>query len=250
MNTGLTSLELLRYHRHINLPQVDIDGQQLLCDSRVLIIGVGGLGCAASQYLAASGVGQITLVDDDEISFSNLQRQVLFDTDSVGQSKVAVAADRLRRLNEGCSVKAVAQRLSDDELSSSIADANIVLDCTDNLTSREQINRLCVVHKRPLVSGAAIRFEGQLSVFDVATGSPCYACLSSQFTEPDLSCSEAGVLSPVVGVMGALQATETLKILMQLESHLLGQLLLFDAVTLSFRQFAVQKKPSCSVCGG
>ena len=245
----LSDLQLMRYSRHIMLPAFDIDGQEALWNSKVLIIGVGGLGCAVSQYLVASGVGEITLVDDDLVDKTNLQRQVLHRESSVGLNKCASAKQSLSAINSEVLINCIEQRLDEQQLNEQIANHDLVLDCTDNLETRNQLNRYCFKHKTTLVSGAAIRMEGQVSVFSMDESKACYGCLSKTFGEQVLTCSEAGILSPVVGIIGSIQATEAIKVLTGVGTSLQGKLLLLDAATMEFRQFNILKQPNCEVCG-
>lgn len=244
----VTAEQAMRYSRQLMLPQLDFRGQEALLGSKVLLIGMGGLGCAAAPYLVASGVGSITLADDDSIDSSNLQRQILYRECDVGLSKVEQAAASLRQLNSGISVNALSRRLSDSDLAAMVPEFSLVLDCTDNLTSRNAINAACVKARVPLVSGAAIRFEGQVASFSMQGDDACYHCLSQLFGEQQLTCMEAGILSPVVGIVGAMQALEAVKILAGVGAPLYGKLQLFDALTCQWRQLSLNKDPFCSVC--
>jgi adenylyltransferase/sulfurtransferase len=247
--TILTDEEILRYNRQITLRAFDFEGQEALKQSAILIIGAGGLGCAASQYLATAGVGNLTLVDDDVVERSNLQRQVLHHDDDVGRAKVNSAADSLRQLNPLIHVTAINRRLTQEELVTLIPQHHLVIDATDNVASRNQLNQLCFQFKTPLVSGAAIRMEGQLAVFRYGDDEPCYHCLSALFGEQTLSCVEAGIMAPVIGIIGAMQAVEAIKIITHYGSPFTGKVLLFDALTLSWREMRLTKQPSCPVCG-
>jgi adenylyltransferase/sulfurtransferase len=244
----LTASQAMRYSRQLMLPAMDFRGQEALLASKVLLVGMGGLGCAAAPYLVASGVGHITLVDDDTIDSSNLQRQILYRETEIGQSKALQAAASLRQLNTDIVIEAQALRLTADDLAALVPQYSLVLDCTDNLASRNAINAACVKAKVPLVSGAAIRFEGQLASFSMQGDSACYHCLSQLFGEQQLSCMEAGILSPVVGVVGVMQALEAVKILAGVGAPLYGKLQLFDGLTSQWRQFNLRKDPACSVC--
>jgi adenylyltransferase/sulfurtransferase len=247
----LSDQELLRYSRQILLAQVDIDGQLRLKNSRVLIVGLGGLGSPVALYLAAAGVGELHLADFDTVDLTNLQRQVLHDTPSVGQSKVDSALTRLQAINPEVRLVAHRSALDEDSLASAIQAVDLVLDCTDNFATREAVNAACVASRKPLVSGAAIRLEGQLSVFDPRRPeSPCYHCLYGHGSEAELTCSEAGVLGPLVGLVGSLQALEALKLLADFGQPLVGRLLLIDALGSRFRELRVKRDPGCSVCGG
>jgi molybdopterin-synthase adenylyltransferase len=244
----LTDEQLMRYSRHIMLPSIDIDGQEAIWNSRVLIIGLGGLGCAASQYLAAAGVGQLTLVDDDVVEKTNLQRQVLHIESQLGLNKTASAKLSLTQINSEISITTIDHRLDNDELTEQIVAHDLVLDCTDNLATRKQLNEVCFATKTPLVSGAAIRFEGQVSTFLMSDNTPCYECVSHIFGEQALTCSEAGILAPVVGMVGTMQATEALKVITQVGQVLSSKLLLIDAATMEFKPFSIPKNPNCRVC--
>ena len=213
MDRELSNEEMLRYNRQIVRRGFDFVGQEKLKTSRVLVVGLGGLGCAAAPYLASAGVGHLTLLDFDTVSLSNLQRQILHSHATLGQPKVESARQQLAALNPHCQLEAINARLDDAQLSALIARHDAVVDCTDNVSSREQVNRLCFQHQVPLISGAAIRMEGPLSVFTCQQGAPCYRCISRLFGEQTLSCVEAGVLAPLVGVMGPTQALETRKAL-------------------------------------
>ena len=246
----LTDEELLRYSRQILLQQVDVDGQLKLKNSRVLIVGLGGLGSPVALYLAAAGVGELHVADFDTVDLTNLQRQIVHDTGSVGQSKVDSALRRLGAINPEIKLVAHSSALDTDSLADAVAAVDLVLDCCDNFGTREAVNKACVAARKPLVSGAAIRLEGQLSVFDSRQPtSPCYHCLYGRGSDEDLTCSEAGVLGPLVGLVGSLQALEALKILAGFGEPLVGRLLLVDAMTTRFRELRVKRDPACRVCG-
>ncbi|TLP70734.1 molybdopterin-synthase adenylyltransferase MoeB [Pseudomonas nitroreducens] len=246
----LTDNELLRYSRQILLPQIDVDGQLRLKDSRVLIVGLGGLGAPVALYLAAAGVGELHLADFDTVDLTNLQRQIIHGTDSVGVGKVDSAIARLTALNPDVKLVAHRQALDADSLDAAVAGVDLVLDCCDNFGTREAVNAACVAAKKPLVSGAAIRLEGQLSVFDPRREeSPCYHCLYGHGSEAELTCSEAGVVGPLVGLVGSLQALEALKLLASFGEPLVGRLLLIDALGTRFRELRVKRDPQCAVCG-
>lgn len=245
----LSDQELFRYDRQITLQGFDIDKQQVLKNSTALIIGLGGLGCAAAAYLAASGIGKLTLNDFDTISESNLNRQILYTQQSIKQYKVEVAKQALGNINANMIIEAINQKLSDNELISLIKQHDIVIDCTDNLTSREQINRCCFIEKKPLVSGAAIRMEGLLSVFNYQDNQPCYQCLSQLFGKNQLTCIEAGVMAPLVGMFGSMQALEAIKVLTHYGKPLIGRVLMVDSMTMEFNQFTFAKQANCIVCG-
>ena len=246
----LSDAEMLRYNRQIILKQFDFEGQEALKQSSILVLGAGGLGCAASQYLATAGIGKLTLIDDDVVELSNLQRQVLHTDADVGKKKVESAAESLKLLNPHLKVETVDRRLSDDELDSLISSHTLVLDACDNVETRNQLNRLCYQAKVPLVSGAAIRMEGQISVFTYQDeNAPCYQCLSALFGSAALSCVEAGVMAPVVGMVGAAQALEAIKVIAQFGSPKEGKLLILDAMSHSWREMKLMKMPTCTVCG-
>lgn len=246
----LSDQELLRYSRQILLQHVDIDGQLKLKQSRVLIVGLGGLGSPVALYLAAAGVGELHLADFDAVDLTNLQRQIIHDTHSVGMSKVDSALIRLKAINPEVSLHAHREALDADSLAHAVSNVDLVLDCSDNFATRGAVNAACVAAGRPLVSGAAIRLEGQLSVFDPRQPqSPCYHCLYGHGSEAELTCSEAGVIGPLVGLVGSLQALEALKVLAGFGEPLVGRLLLIDALTTRFRELKVRRDPGCSVCG-
>ena len=244
----LSDPEMLRYNRQIILRGFDFDGQEKLKAGKVLVIGLGGLGCAATQYLAAAGVGHLTLVDFDTVSLSNLQRQVLHRDATIDMPKVDSAKTQLAAINPHIQIDTVNAQLDDAQLDELITHHDVILDCTDNVAIREQLNRLCLPHKKPLVSGAAIRMEGQLSVFTYEENTPCYHCLSRLFGDNNLTCVEAGVMSPLVGTIGTLEAMEAIKLLANYGKVNSGKVLLFDAMTMDFRQFRLSKDPHCEVC--
>ncbi len=241
--------QLLRYSRHMMLPEIDYAGQERLRAARVLIVGLGGLGSPVALYLAAAGVGTLVLADFDTVDLSNLQRQIAHDTASVGQLKVASAAARINAMNPDVHVRQVAQRLDLNNLAELLASVDCVCDCSDNFTLRFALNAACVQAKKPLVSGAAIRMEGQVTVFDTARAdSPCYHCLYQEEGEEALRCSENGVLAPLVGVIGSLQAAETIKLLVGFGAPLIGRLALFDLKRADFRTLRFKRDPDCAVC--
>jgi molybdopterin/thiamine biosynthesis adenylyltransferase len=245
----LTDDELLRYSRQILLAQVDVAGQLKLKASRALIVGLGGLGSPVALYLAAAGVGTLHLADFDQVDLTNLQRQVVHDTASVGSPKVESAMTRLRGLNPLITLVSHNHALSAQTLAHVVAQVDVVLDCSDNFATREAVNAACFAQGTPLVSGAAIRLEGQLSVFDPRLEtSPCYHCLYGHGSEAELTCSEAGVLGPVVGLVGSLQAMEALKLLAGFGEPLVGRLLLVDALATRFRELRLKRDPHCPVC--
>ncbi|RMO92731.1 Molybdopterin biosynthesis protein MoeB [Pseudomonas syringae pv. philadelphi] len=246
----LSDEELLRYSRQILLQHVDIDGQLRLRQSRALVVGIGGLGSPVALYLAAAGVGELHLADFDHVDLTNLQRQIIHDTHSIGLSKVDSAMVRLSAINPEITLIAHRSALDGDSLSAAVSAVDLVLDCSDNFATREAVNAACVASGTPLVSGAAIRFEGQLSVFDPRRDdSPCYHCLYGHGSEAELTCSEAGVIGPLVGLVGSLQALEALKMLAGFGEPMVGRLLLIDALTSRFRELKVKRDPACSVCG-
>ncbi len=248
MTSELTDEETLRYNRQIVLRGFDFEGQEKLKSARVLIVGVGGLGCAAAQYLAAAGTGTLTLLDFDTVSLSNLQRQILHRDERIGMAKVHSAALTLREINPHVIINPIEGLLDTSALDELISQHEIVLDCTDNVAIREQLNRQCHQQKIALVSGAAIRMEGQLSVFTYQPEEPCYRCLSRLFGENSLTCVEAGVMAPLVGIIGALQAMETIKQLTRYGKSAHSKVLLFDAMTMQFREIKLPKDPQCEVC--
>ncbi|MBY4950493.1 molybdopterin-synthase adenylyltransferase MoeB [Pantoea sp. DY-17] len=249
MSVELSDEEMLRYNRQIVLRGFDFDGQEKLKAAQVLVIGLGGLGCAAAPYLASAGVGHLTLLDFDSVSLSNLQRQILHSDAKIGVAKVASAQQQLAAINPHCQLEPINAQLDDVQLSTLIARHDAVVDCTDNVDTREQINRLCFQHKVPLISGAAIRMEGQLSVFTWQPGEPCYRCISRLFGDQVLSCVEAGVMAPLVGVVGAMQAMETLKVLTAFGQPASARLLMYDAMSAEFRSMKVAQDAHCEVCG-
>ncbi len=243
--------QLLRYSRHILLSELGVDAQERFRTSHALIVGIGGLGNPVAQFLAAAGVGTLTLIDADKVDLTNLQRQILFDTASVGRPKVAAAQTRLQAVNPDVHVVVVPERVSLGELKPRAARADIVIDCTDNFATRHAVNRACVAEARPLVSGAAIRFDGQIAVFDARDpANPCYHCLFGEGDEfEETRCATMGVFAPLVGIVGATQAAEALKILAGTGRSLAGRLLLLDALTMEWREVRVVKDPHCPVCG-
>ena len=242
--------QLLRYARHILLDELGIEGQEKFLAARALIIGAGGLGSPAAMYLASAGVGHITLVDDDVVELSNLQRQLLHTTASLGQAKVESGRRALHAFNPEITVDTIAQRLRDDALEAAVARADVVLDCSDNFATRHQINRACVHHRKPLVSGAAIRFAGQVGVFDLrGETSPCYHCLFPEADDvEEANCATMGVLAPLVGIIGSVQAAEALKLLAGIGETLTGRLLCLDALSMQWRSLNVPRDEECAVC--
>jgi molybdopterin/thiamine biosynthesis adenylyltransferase len=242
--------QLLRYSRQIMLPQVDIEGQQKLLDSHVLIIGLGGLGSPAAMYLAAAGVGRLVLNDFDAVDLSNLQRQIAHDTDNLGLSKVESAQHTVLRINPGIQIDLIGHALQGEKLESQIAASDVVLDCTDNFATRFAVNRACVLTRTPLVSGAVIRFEGQISVFTPGYGdSPCYNCLYPDQGELGETCVRNGVIAPLPGIIGSMQALEAIKLILGIGVSLRGRLLLLDALGMEWSRMHLKKNPQCPTCG-
>lgn len=246
----LNDEELLRYSRQILLKQVDIAGQLRLKNSKVLIVGLGGLGSPVALYLAAAGVGALYLADFDVLDLSNLQRQIVHDHAALDSLKVLSAQARLQGLNPQIEVHAIRDKLDTKNLPGLLQSVDLVMDCTDNFTIREQLNAACVAAGKTLISGAAIRTEGQVSVYQPSNAqSPCYHCVFGSGAEEGLTCSEAGVLGPLVGLIGSLQALEAMKIIAEFGEPLVGRLLLVDALSSRFRELKVRRDPNCAVCG-
>lgn len=244
--------QLLRYSRHILLPEIGVEGQQRIVRARTLVIGAGGLGSPAALYLASAGVGTIVLADNDTVDLTNLQRQILHTTPAIGRPKVESGRDTLGLINPDVKVVALAERLQGARLDAAVSEADVVLDCSDNFATRHAVNRACVAHRKPLVSGAGVRFDGQVSVFDLRReDAPCYACLFPEDAETEeLRCAIMGVFAPLVGIIGATQAAEALKILSGVGETLAGRLLLLDALAMEWRAIRIRKDPGCAVCGG
>jgi len=246
--------QLLRYSRHILLPQIGVDGQERLLAARALVVGAGGLGSPAALYLASAGVGTLVLADDDTVDLTNLQRQILHRTASVGLPKVDSGRNTLAEINPECRVLPLPERLAGERLEEQVAAADVVLDCSDNFATRHAINRACVKFGKPLVSGAAIRFDGQVAVFDACGGkhrtSPCYHCLfpESQDVE-EVRCATMGVFAPLTGIIGSVQAAEALKLLIGCGESLAGRLLLLDGLAMEWRSITIPHDPGCAVCG-
>jgi len=242
--------QLLRYSRHILLDEIGIEGQQLLLGATALVIGAGGLGSPAAMYLAASGLGRIVLVDDDAVELTNLQRQLMHTSERIGQAKVDSGRTALLQINPGIEVLAVRERVAGERLARLVAEASVVLDCCDNFATRHAVNRACVAHRVPLVSGAVTGFDGQLSVFDARRpDSPCYCCLfPDDGADVDAACSTMGVFAPLVGVIGAMQAAEALKLVMALGQSLAGRLLLLDGRVMEWTGLNLTRNPACPVC--
>jgi molybdopterin-synthase adenylyltransferase len=243
--------QLLRYSRHILLDEIGIEGQEKILAARALVIGAGGLGSPAAFYLASAGVGRITLVDNDTVDLTNLQRQILHTTERVGQPKAESGKQTLAHINPGIEIVALSERAENERLDELVRDATVVLDCSDNFATRHAVNRACVAARVPLVSGAAIRLDGQISVFDSRRpNAPCYACLfppDQKFEE--VQCSTMGVFAPLVGIIGTMQAAEALKLVAGVGESLAGRLLLLDARTMEWTSIKVARNNACSVCG-
>jgi adenylyltransferase/sulfurtransferase len=241
--------QLLRYSRQIMLPQIDIEGQMKLLNARVLIVGAGGLGSPAAMYLAAAGVGSITIYDDDAVDLTNLQRQIAHYTADIGTAKVISTLNTLKKINPEVEVRAVQARLEGALLAQEVAAADVVLDCSDNFSTRFAINAACVAAQKPLVSGAAIRFEGQVSVFTPGhNNSPCYNCLYQSDGEELQNCARNGVIAPITGIVGSIQALEAMKVIMAIGETLMGRLLLLDGLTMEWQTMRLKKNPRCSTC--
>ena len=243
--------QLLRYSRHILLPQVGVEGQERLLAARALVVGAGGLGSPAALYLASAGVGTIALADGDSVDLTNLQRQILHRSGSIGRLKVESGRDALAEINPGCTVIPIVERLAGGRLEDEVAAADVVLDCCDNFATRHAVNRACVKSGKPLVSGAAIRFEGQVSVFDPREPtSPCYHCLFPEGEDvEEVRCAVMGVFAPLTGIVGSTQAAEALKLLIGCGQSLAGRLLLLDGLAMEWRSIAIPRDPACKVCG-
>ena len=242
--------DLLRYSRHLLLDEIGIEGQQKLLDAAVLVVGCGGLGAAALPFLAAAGVGRLMIADDDTIDDTNLQRQTAFCEADIGQSKAEVLQGRLNALNIRTQISALNERLSEARLLELVQSVDLVLDCCDNFATRQAVNRACVAARTPLVSGAAVRFEGQIAVYRPdLPDTPCYACLFDGESANDGACAVFGVFSPLVGIIGTTQAAEALKLLMGIGANASGELLLYDALANEWQRLAFDKNPACRVCG-
>jgi molybdopterin/thiamine biosynthesis adenylyltransferase len=244
--------QLLRYSRHILLDEVGIEGQQRLIDAHVLVVGAGGLGSPVALYLAASGVGHITLADHDVVDLTNLQRQIAHSTERVGQHKVASAAQAMHALNPDVRVSALPHKLDATQLDALVPTVQVVVDCCDNFATRQAVNAACVKHQVPLVSGAAVRLDGQLAVYDARDAqSPCYACIFPPDEAPEeVRCATMGVLAPLVGIVGTMQAMETVKLITGMGSDLVGKLQMLDGRHLEWNTLRLQRNPQCPVCGG
>jgi molybdopterin-synthase adenylyltransferase len=244
--------QLLRYSRHILLPQIGVEGQAKLLDAKVLVIGAGGLGSPVALYLAASGVGRLTICDGDQVDLTNLQRQIVHRTESVGRPKADSAKATLAHINPEVEVVSIVERVDGTRLEALVAQSDVVVDASDNFPTRHAINRACVKYRKPLVSGAGIRFDGQVAVFDLRDEtSPCYACLFPEQGEADdVRCAVMGVFAPLVGIIGCMQAAEALKIIIGAGETLTGRLMLVDGLGMECRSVRLRKDPKCTVCGG
>ena len=241
--------QLLRYSRQIMLPELDVAGQQKLQDASVLIVGMGGLGCPLAMYLAAAGVGHLTIADDDTVELTNLQRQIAHGQQNIGESKVDSAAVTLQGLNPDVELTLLNTRLQGSEMELAVKNKTLVVDATDNFSTRFAINDACLKARVPLVSGAAIRMEGQVTVFDSSCDdSPCYQCLYREGDDDDASCSRNGVMAPVVGIIGSVQAMETIKLITGVGESLVGRLLLLDARSMQWRELRLRRDPQCPAC--
>ena len=247
--------QLLRYSRHILLPKIGYEGQEKLTKSHALIVGAGGLGSPVGLYLAASGVGKLTICDFDMVDLTNLQRQIIHTTQSVGINKALSAQQTIYEINPEVNVQTVQQKSTEAEFTKLAAEADVVIDCSDNFATRYALNRVCFAVKKPLVSGAAVRFEGQITVYDFRhETSPCYHCLfpdlnNSGGSDQEMRCTENGVFAPLVGMIGTTQAAEALKLLMNIGESLQGRLLLLDALSMQWRTIKLARDPKCNVCG-
>lgn len=245
----LSDQQLLRYSRQILLPELDVAGQQKLLNGRVMIVGLGGLGSPVALYLAAAGVGKLILVDDDVVDQSNLQRQIAHTEAQIDEAKVTSAAASIERINSMVAVTTLQERPGRERLAELLADVDAVVDCSDNFTTRFLLNQVCAEQRTPLVSGAAIRMEGQVTVFDFRRDdSPCYRCLYPPQADEDLSCAASGVMAPLVGVIGSVQALETIKVLTGIGTPLVGRVQFYDALHSQWREIRLQRDPGCPVC--
>ena len=243
--------QLLRYSRHLLLEEIDVAGQEKLLSSHALVIGAGGLGSAAAPYLAAAGIGHITLMDHDQVELTNLQRQIMHTEKSIGKSKVDSGKQFLQQLNAGIQIETIEAKATAALLDDLLPSVDVVLDCTDNFATRHLINASCVKHHTPLVSGSALRFDGQISVFDPRNAtSPCYACIFSPDENfEEVSCSSMGIFSPLVGIIGAMQAAQAIQVLIGFGEALIGRMLLWNARTTQIDEFKISRNTECSVCG-
>ncbi len=247
----MNDAQLLRYSRHILLDQIGIDGQERLLAAHALVVGAGGLGSPVALYLAAAGIGRITLADHDSVELTNLQRQIAHDMASLGVNKAVSAAARMKAMNPDIQVIPLQEKLAGEALAAAVSVADVVLDCSDNFPTRHAVNRACVTHRKPLVSGAAVRFDGQVAVFDLRRDDqPCYACLFPEHAQDaEMRCAEFGVFAPLVGVVGAMQALEALKLVIGIGQSLSGRFQLYDALSAEWRSLRLKKDPRCGVCG-
>ena len=247
----MTDDQLLRYSRHILLDEIGIEGQTRIINAQVLVIGAGGLGSPAALYLASAGVGRITLADSDTVDLTNLQRQILHTQERLGQQKAVSGKTALAQINPDVVVKSLTERLAGERLEALVVEADVVLDCCDNFATRHAVNRACVRHRTPLVSGAAIRFSGQLSVFDSQQeNAPCYHCLFPEGEDfEETRCAIMGVFAPLTGIIGAMQAAEALKLISGAGKPIVGRLLLLDGLTMEWRSVKFARNPECAVCG-
>jgi adenylyltransferase/sulfurtransferase len=246
----VTDDELLRYSRHILLPQVGVEGQERIAATRALVLGAGGLGSPAALYLASAGIGTLALADGDTVDLTNLQRQILHRTAAIGHPKVLSGAVTLAEINPDCRVLPLQERLEGGRLEEEVAAADVVLDCCDNFATRHAVNRACVRFAKPLVSGAAVRFDGQVAVFDTRRAeAPCYHCLFPEAEDvEEVRCATMGVFAPLVGIIGAMQAAEALKLVIGCGQPLAGRLLLLDGLAMEWRSITVPRDPACTVC--
>lgn len=242
--------QLLRYSRHILLNEIGVEGQAKLLSAHALVIGAGGLGSPIALYLAAAGMGQITLCDDDQVELTNLQRQIAHPTTALGKNKAESAAHSAQAINPDVQINVIAQRATGALLHNLVAGADVVLDASDNFATRHAVNRACVAQRKPLVSGAAVRFDGQVSVFDLRTDhAPCYHCLFPESDDADeMRCAENGVFSPLVGIIGSLQAAEAMKLIVGCGETLSGQLLMLNSLNMEWRSVRLKRDPGCAVC--
>ncbi len=247
----LSDQEKRRYSRHLLLSDIGESGQLRLTQSSVLIVGLGGLGSPVALYLAAAGVGKLLIADGDSLDVTNLQRQIMFDTDGAGQLKADLAEERLSGLNPEVELEVIDHALTEDDLMEYVSGVDLVLDCSDNLLTRKAVNRACVEHRVPLISAAAIRWEGHLMLFDFRESeTPCYECLyPPNAAEPVLNCSTSGVVGPLLGVLGSMQALEAIKLLLGMEAGINGKLMMFDGRCHQWQSFRIQKKSGCPICG-
>ncbi len=243
--------QLLRYARHLMLDAIGIEGQQVLLDASVLILGLGGLGSPAAAYLASAGIGRLVLVDDDRVELSNLQRQIIHTTERIGCSKAESAREAIAQINPDCAVEAIVERVDEARLAQLLTGVDAIVDCTDNFETRQAINRVCVAQRKPFISAAAIRFAGQVTVFDPRhADSPCYACAfpPSDNLRVD-NCATMGVFAPLVGIIGSMEAAETIKTLLGAGENLQGRLMMLDALTMQWQTLLLERNPACPVCG-